>query len=115
MAKVNTKKLERIAGKAFDKMFGKRLEKASLEAQVKFLKRMMIFPNSMPKVRKDLLEGLPEDIRDKAEKGQSDVDIKNYYWGCEDFRDFWCINLKMEEATLDELIRSTLIDYVVKP
>lgn len=112
MAKINTKKIEKIAGKAFDKMFGKRLANASLESQVKFLKRMMIFPNSMPRVRIDLLEGLPDDIKDKLEAGQSDTEIKDYYWNCEAFRDLWTKDLQMEEATFDVLLKNTCIAFV---
>ena len=93
----------------FDNTIGRRFANASLETQVEAVKRMMGFSN-VHKVRRSLLIGIPKDIRGLADKGMTAVQIKDYYWGCEPFRDLWCKTLQMEEATFDEVLRGTLVE-----
>jgi len=112
MAKVNTekveKKIERIAGKIYDKVIGQKVAKMTLEQQVEFAKKLMKLPgSSMSNVRKNLLEGLPKDFREKAEQGMTRDEIKSYYWDCEPFRKLW-LDMEMQEETFDELIRGSL-------
>jgi len=67
-------------------------------------------------IRKNLSEdaGLPKDIKGYISKGWTQEQIKDYFWGCEAFRKLWG-DMEMQEATLDELIRQALLDYVSKP
>lgn len=114
MAKIGIRKrfavwLSHILEWIYDKTIDKLVARVSLEGQVRFARRMMAFPSvGMPKVRADLLVGLPTDIREKAERGMTKEQIKDYYWGCEPFKSLWTKDLQMEEATLDELIRGSL-------
>ena len=108
------KKVEKIAGKAFDKLLLKKFTDMPLEGQVAAIRRMMRF-STVHNIRRDLLNGLPRDIEVLANKGMSQEEIKKYYWDCEPFRDLWCNTLEMAEATFDELLRGTLVDYAVKP
>lgn len=68
------------------------------------------YEKAVVNVRANLLKkrGIPGDIRGMAKKGKTQSEIKDYYWQCEDFVSFWTNDLKMEEETLDELIRQTL-------
>lgn len=110
------KKIEKMVGRAFDKTLGKRLVDVPLEGQVKLIKRWLGFPGvTVHRVRRDLLIGIPNDIRELVDKGKNQEEIKEYYWGCEPFRDLWCKTLQMEEATFDELLRGTLVEYAIKP
>jgi len=117
MAKLAEKilrKVEKVAGKAFDKLLLQKFTNMSLEEQVAAVKRMMRF-STPHNVRRDLLNGLPGDIQKLVDKGMEQSEIKEHYWGCEPFRDLWCKTLEMEEATFDELLRNTLVEYVAKP
>lgn len=84
-------------GKIYDATVGKRMAKASLTDQVIAVRRLMKLPFADTRsVRKDLLEGLPTDIREKREAGLSDEAIKAYFWGNEAFKQLW-IDLKIGE------------------
>lgn len=67
-------------------------------------------PMGVQTTRANLLkdDGLPSDIIRMAKQGKSKEEIKAFYWECEEFVSFWTKELEMQEATLDELIRSTL-------
>ena len=101
----------KLLGWIFDNTVGRRFVNTSLETQVKAVQRMMGFSN-VHNVRRSLLIGIPADIRKLVDQGMSDKEIKDYYWGCEPFRDLWCKTLQMEEATFDEVLRGTLVGYV---
>lgn len=110
---VNIDKLERMAGKVVNKMLGGKLAKMSLEEQVRFAKTLMAMPGGgLETTRARLLGdgGIPEDIRDKLKAGKSQTEIKDYFWGCEDFRDFWQM-IELSEDTLDVLINDTCVSY----
>lgn len=111
MSKIEDR-VRKVADKIYDKTLGPRVAKMTLEQQVQGIKKFMRFPGGMPRVRKDLLEGLPTDIKEKAGEGMPKEQIKDYYWGCESFRNFWQKDLEMDEAILDELIRSSFEDKV---
>ena len=93
------------------------LAKKSLEQQVTMVHKAIGIMSGLPrssvekatsKVRSDLLKGLPGDIKEMHKEGKTDDEIKQYYWGCEPFRDLWVNTLKMEEATLNVLVEDTL-------
>ena len=107
MSKIEDR-VRKVAEKIYDKTLGPQVAKMTLEQQVQGIKKFMRFPGGMPRVRRDLLEGLPTDIKEKAEEGLTKEQIKDYYWGCEAFKNFWENDLEMAEATLDELIRGSL-------
>ena len=111
---VNIDKLERLAGKAVNKMLGGKLAKMPLEEQVRFAKTLMAMPGGgLETTRAKLLSdgGIPEDIRDMLKAGKSRTEIKDYYWGCEAFREFWVDILQMMEGMLDTLIDDTCVSY----
>lgn len=106
-----------IAERIYDKTLAKKVEKMTLEEQVAGIRKMMTFPRvTMASVRASFIEeaGLPKDIKKYASQGWSQQQIKDYFWGCEAFRKLWA-DMEMSEATLDELIRSSLADYAVLP
>jgi hypothetical protein len=104
-----------MAEKVYDKTLAKKVEKMTLEQQVAGIRKMMGFPGiTIAVIRKNLLEGLPKDIKGYVDKGWTQEQIKDYFWGCEAFRKLW-VDMEMVEATLDELIRQAMVDYVSKP
>ena len=108
-------RVSRMVEKVYDKTLAKKVEKMTLEQQVAGIRKMMGFPGiTIAVIRKNLLEGLPKDIKGYVDKGWTQEQIKDYFWGCEVFRKLWA-DMEMVEATLDELIRQSLLDYVSKP
>lgn len=108
-------RVSRMAEKVYDKTLAKKVEKMTLEQQVAGIRKMMGFPGiTIAVIRKNLLEGLPKDIKGYVDKGWTQEQIKDYFWGCEAFRKLW-VDMEMVEATLDELIRQAMVDYVSKP
>lgn len=106
-----------IAERIYDKTLAKRVGNMTLDQQVAGIRRMMRFPGfTMANARASMLEdaGLPKDIKGYASKGWTQEQIKDYFWDCEAFRKLWA-DMEMQEATLDELIRQSLVDYVSKP
>jgi hypothetical protein len=104
-----------IAERIYDKTLAKKVDKMTLEQQVAGIRRMMRFPGfTMANARASMLEddGLPKDIKKYAGLGWTEQNIKVYYWGCKAFRELWA-DLEMVEATLDELIRSSLVEFAV--
>ncbi len=110
-------RVSRMAEKVYDKTLAKKVESMSLEQQVAGIRKFLRMPGvTIAVLRKNLLEdaGLPRDIKKYAGMGWSQEQIKDYFWGCEAFRKLWA-DMEMSEATLDELIRQSLVDYVSKP
>jgi hypothetical protein len=104
-----------IAERIYDRTLAKRVGKMTLDQQVAGIRKMMRFPGfTMANARASLLEdaGLPKDVKKYASQGWSEQQIKDYFWGCEAFRKLWA-DMEMSEATLDELIRSSLVEYAV--
>jgi len=104
-------KIQAMATKAVDKLLGGKVNRMPLEKQVKMTRALMhVRPSGMENTRASLLkdDGLPSDIRRLAKEGKSQEEIKSFYWGCEEFVSFWTLDLQMEEATMDELIRGAL-------
>jgi len=104
-------KIQGMATKAVNKMLGGRADRMPLEKQVKMTRALMhVRPSGMENTRASLLkdDGLPADIRRLSREGKSQDEIKSFYWGCEEFVSFWTLDLQMEEATMDELIRGSL-------
>jgi len=90
-----------------------------LEKQVQAMRGLIAMAAGLPgsstekarvNVRANLLKnrGLPADIRGMVKKGKTKEEIKEYYWSCKEFVDLWTVDLAMEEATLDELIRGII-------
>lgn len=101
-------KIQSMATKAVNRLLGGKISKMPLVQQVKLTRAFMYTrPQGMETTRANLLkdDGLPEDIRNWRDTGMSRDEVKAFYWGCEEFQRFWTLDLKMEEATLDELIR----------
>jgi hypothetical protein len=108
-------KLRNAAGWMFGRTFTKELIVMPLDGQVKVIRRWMTFPGvTMPNVRGNLVEGLPKDIREKINAGESQEAIKSYYWECLPFRQLW-VDMQLNEETLDKLIKEAFLDYVTKP
>ena len=106
------KKSKDLQLKVYDSVLGDRILSMPLEAQVNLARKLSIGP--MPVVRANLLKQLPHDVMMYSKKGMSGDQIKTMYWNCKPFREWWGL-LQMEEATFDELLRGTLVGYVVKP
>lgn len=94
----------------------RRIIEMPLEEQVKVIRRWLTFPGVIVEsVHKDLVVvDLPNHIRGKINAGESQEAIKAYYWDCEPFRQLW-LDMKLDEATLDKLIKEAFLDYVTKP
>lgn len=110
-------RVSRMAEKVYDKTMAKKVESMTLEQQVAGIRNYLKMPNiTVAFIRGKFLEdaGLPKDIKKYAGMGWSEEQIKDYFWGCEAFRKLWT-DMEMSEATLDELIRQSLLDYVSKP
>ena len=108
-------KLQGLATKAVNKMLAGKVEKMPLSRQVEMTRRLMYArPMGVQTTRANLLkdDGLPSDIKRMAKQGKSREEIKAFYWGCNEFVRFWTLELQMEEATLDELIRGSLDNNV---
>ena len=108
-------RLENVATKAVNKLLGKRFAKMTLPQQVKVQKKFIykLSPSmggGPDNVRAGLLKmgGLPADFQDKAKDGQSSEEIKAYYYGCPEFKEFWEKDLSMTEYQFDELLRQAL-------
>lgn len=50
-------------------------------------------------------DGLPADIRDFKKKGMSNQEIKDMYWLCPGFKEFWA-RINCEEVLLDAMIEN---------
>ena len=110
--------LESLAAKLVSKVIPESvLGGKTLEQQVTMVHKAIGFMAGIPhssvekatvKVRSDILKGLPDDIKKMHKEGQSAGAIRQYYWGCEPFRDLWVNTFKMEEATLNVLVDDTL-------
>ena len=99
-------KLERLVGK----LIPKRVFARPLPEQVKMAEAMMgIAKGGMADIRANLLkdDAMPEDMRDMHKAGKSGEEIKEYYWGCKPFREFWG-RMEMDEGMLDILIHDAL-------
>jgi len=104
-------RIQGLATKAVSKMLAGKVEKMPLARQVEMTRRLMYArPMGVQNTRANLLKenGLPSDILRMAKQGMSSEEIKAFYWDCEEFVSFWTLELQMEEATLDELIRGSL-------
>lgn len=108
MAKDITSKLEDRITRIANKLLPKKVFDKPLPEQVRAARKMANIMGMAP-VRRSLLKdnGLPWDIRDMLKKGKSREEIKAYYWGCEEFKDFWEA-MGMSEDTLDFLIDDTI-------
>jgi len=102
-------KIQGMATKAVNKMLGGRVEKWPVGKQAKAMRNLAyVHPKAMPIVRSNLLKDLPEEMRQLSKGGKTREEIKMHYWGCEAFVALWTMDLKMEEATFDELIRGAI-------
>ena len=101
-------RLESTAAKAVNKLLGGKVEKWPLEKQVKAMRGLAGVPGAIPLVRSRLLKDLPEEMQQFSKEGQTQEEIKAHYWDCGEFVSFWTLDLQMEEATLDELIRGAI-------
>jgi hypothetical protein len=99
-------RLESTITKLVSKLIPKKFFVKPVPQQVKIAKRL-IGMSSMESVRRSMLKdtGMPSDIRDMLKEGKNREEIKDFYWQHIEFREFWTVDLAMEEATLDELIR----------
>jgi hypothetical protein len=98
-----------LAAKAVNKALGGKVEKWPLEKQVKAMRKLAyVHPKAMPMVRSTLLKDLPEEIQQFSKDGKTREEIKAHYWDCGEFVSFWTLDLKMEEATFDEMVREAL-------
>jgi hypothetical protein len=107
-------RVARMVEKVYDKTLTKKVESMTLEQQVAGIRKFARMPGvTMAVIRKSVLEdaGLPKDVKKYASQGWSEQQIKDYFWGCEAFRKLWA-DMEMTEATLGELIRQSLVDYV---
>jgi hypothetical protein len=117
---LNEKVLNRVtkmAEKVYDKTMTKKVEAMTLEQQVEGIRKFLRMPGvTIAVIRKSFLEdaGLPKDIKKYAGMGWTQEQIKDYFWGCEAFRKLWA-DMEMQEATLDELIRSSMLEAVHQP
>ena len=92
-------------------MLGGKVSKMPLAKQVKMTRALMYArPMGRENTRASLLkdDGLPDDIQKLVKQGKSRDEIKAFYWECEEFQQFWTLDLQMEEDTLDELIRGVV-------
>jgi len=103
-----TAKLESTIETIVSKFIPKRVFDKPLPEQVRVARKMANMLGMAP-VRRGLLKdgGIPGDIGDMLKKGMSREEIKAYYWGCKEFRDFWEA-MEMSEDTLDVLIDDTI-------
>lgn len=110
MGKDKLRKMEDRIERLVTKMIPKQMFNVPLPQQVKIAERMMgMAKGGMATVRSNLLKdgGLPEDVQDMHKAGKSRAEIKDYYWGCKEFRQLWA-TMEMGEATLDTLIEDAL-------
>lgn len=102
-------KIQNMATKAVNKMLGGKVEKWPVEKQAKAMRKLAyVHPKAVMIVRSNLLKDLPEEIQRFSKDGKTREEIKAHYWDCDEFVSLWTLDLKMEEATFDELIRETL-------
>jgi len=104
-------RIQKVAGKLITKPLTKKLESLPLERQV-FLARKMMRQTGLLNFRADFLKetGFPDDIRELKDRKKWNKDqIKAYYWGCPEFREFWDI-MQMEETHFD-----LILDKVFSP
>lgn len=99
-------RIEKVATKVVSKTMGRLLRK-DLPQQVVMAKRM-IKMTGLIDFRANLLKdrGLPSDIRDLFKKGMTVEEVKEYYWSCPEFVEFWTNTLECTEDMLDEIIRT---------
>lgn len=104
-------RIENAASKIVNKIKGK--FETDLTDQVQ-IARKMIRTAGMFEFRANLLKdrGLPSDIIDKFEKGQTIPEIKAFYWDNEDFKGFWVSDLQMTEDNLDTLILASCEEFI---
>jgi len=100
------KKSKELQLKVYDSVLGDKILSMPLEDQVNLARKLSIGP--MPAVRANLLKQLPHDFMRYSKKGMTGDQIKAMYWDCKPFREWWEL-LQLEEATFDELLRSSLV------
>ena len=106
----NIAKAENRIGRLVTKLMPSKAFSRPLPEQVEMAEAMIgRARGGMVEVRANLLKdrGIPQDVRDMHKAGKSVVEIKEYYWGCKPFREFWD-RLEMTEAMLDSLIDTSL-------
>ena len=98
---------KRARERLYDRTVGKVVLKMSLEQQVALSRGIMpLSATTIPNCRKTLLNNLPNDFRVMLRGGKTKEQIKEYYWSCKAFVEYWS-DLEMAEATFDELLRGT--------
>lgn len=115
MAEDKLRKAENRIEWLVGKLIPKRIFNVPLAQQVKMAERLMAMTKGgMATVRSNLLkeQGIPEDVQDMQKAGKSRAEIKDYYWGCKEFREFW-VGMEMDEGFLDTLIDDALSNSVV--
>lgn len=111
--------IENRSIKSVGKFVDRKFKNAPLHKQVEAMRNLIATAAGVPgssqekamrTVRANLLKkgGLPADIRGMAKKGRTQGQIKEYYWSCPEFVQFWTNDLDMQEETLDELIRGAV-------
>ena len=103
-----------LIGKIAGKMLPKKLFDRPLPEQVAMQRSLMPLMGKTPEerlinARAFLLKagGLPMDIKDLLKKGKTKEEVKDYYWMCEEFKEFWA-EIEMTEGMLDDLIKTAL-------
>lgn len=102
-------KLREARARLYDATIGKRIIELPLETQVEIARRASF--GNVELTRRNLLEQLPNDVRDYANKGMTRDQIKAYYWDCKPFKDWWTLLWKQLddpkgffEATVDNAL-----------
>ena len=98
--------IERMVGK----LMPKKVFRGTLADQSVKLIRAMGAPGGMVNVRRRLLkaDAFPDDIRDMMKQGKGKDEIKEHYWGCNEFRELWGL-MEMDEGMFDQLIADTTL------
>lgn len=104
-------KVESIASKMVNKVMGKAF-KRDLPSQVVAARKMMRM-SGVVETRANLLKdrGIPSDVMDLVKAGWTAEQIKEYYWSCKEFREFWS-DIQCSEAMLDSIISDAFIKYI---
>jgi hypothetical protein len=98
-------RIKAIQLKIYDRVIGDRMMLVPFEVQVKLARRLSIGP--MPLVRSNVLKTMPDNIRAYLKQGKTGAEIKEMYWSCKEFREWWEL-LCLQEDRLDSIIRNTI-------
>jgi hypothetical protein len=96
-------RVEAISSKVVNKTFGKQVKAMSLAQQCKLTDKMIGIAGTV-EVRRLLLKGLPDDVKEYRKRGQTSEEIISFFWDCDEFKNLWT-KLGLEKTHLEVLVR----------